>query len=57
MLVQKKKSGNTSRRSHTDHSVHATRSTKHHFLSSLNRSYTDKQTSGDNSSVKIIPAT
>ena len=54
--TEKSNSGNRSRCNHTDHSVHATKTAKHHHLSNLNQCYTGKQTSGDNSRIKVRPA-
>ena len=54
--IQKSYSGNRSGRSHTDHSVHTIRSTKHHLLSNSNPSYNGKQNLGDNSSINVRPA-
>ena len=54
--IQKSNSGNRSRRSHTDHSVHTPRSSKHHLLSNPNPSYTGKQNFGDNSSINVRSA-
>ena len=54
--IQKSNSGNRSRRSQTDHSVHTTRSSKHHLLSIPNPSCTGKQNFGDNSSIIVRSA-
>ena len=55
MLIYKK-SGNRSRRSHTDHSVHTTPSTKHHLLPNPNPSYPAKQNFGETSRINVRPA-
>ena len=54
--IQKRNSGNRSTRSHTDHSVHTTRSTKHHPLPNPNPSYPAKQNFGEYSSINVKPA-
>ena len=54
--IQKSNSGNKSRRSHTDHSVHTTRSTKHHLLPNPNPSNSAKQNFVENSSINVRPA-
>ena len=52
--TQKTNSGNRCRCSHADHSVHTTRSTKHHLF--FNSFYSGKQNFGDNSSINVRPA-
>ena len=54
--IQKSNSGNRSRRGHTDHSVHTTRSTKHHPLPNPNPSYSAKQNFDENSSINVRSA-
>ena len=54
--IQKSNSGNRSRRSHTDHSAHTPRYSKHHLLSNPNPSYIGNQNFGDNSSINVISA-
>ena len=54
--IQKNNSGDRSRRSHNDHSVHTTRSTKHHLLPNPNPSNSAKQNFVENSSINVRPA-
>ena len=54
--IQKSNSSNRIRRSHTDHSVHTRRSTRHHPLPNSNPSYSAKQNFGENSSINVRPA-
>ena len=54
--IQKSNSGNRSRSRHTDHSVHTTRSKKHHLLPNPNPSYSAKQNFGENSGINVRPA-
>ena len=54
--IQKSNSGNRSRCSHTDHSVHTTRSTKHRLLPNPKPSYSAKHNFGENSSIRVRPA-
>ena len=46
--MQKSNSGNRSRRSHTNHSIHTTRSAKHHPLPNPNPSNSANQNFGEN---------
>ena len=53
--IQKSKSGDRQRHRHTDHSVHTTRSIKHHLFSNPKPSYFGEKKFGDNSSVNVRP--
>ena len=53
--IQKSNSGDRQRHRNTDHSVHTTRSIKHHLFSNPKPSYSGEKKFGDNSSVNVRP--